>query len=74
MQDELCEIEQQISELDDSDIASGLYANLYSLHSRRFDKNKDRVALIQKSAGKLRIYGRSWIAQAVCGILGNIKC
>jgi Family of unknown function (DUF6594) len=73
MQDELCEIEQQISELDDADIASGLYVNLYSLHSRRFDKNEERVALIQKSAEKLRIYGKSCIAQGRIWYLSQLS-
>ena len=53
MQDELCEIEQQIAALDESDLAAG---NLYNLHTRA-DGNKKRTELIQKSAKKLKIYG-----------------
>ena len=63
MQDELCEIEQQLGELDRADMTSEVYVELYSLHSRRFDKNERRVALMQKAAETLRSYGKSWIAQ-----------
>ena len=58
MQDELCEIEQQINELDESDMVSKCDEDLYSLHSRRFDENQRRVALMQKFAQVLKRYGR----------------
>lgn len=63
IQDELCEIEQQLGELDKADMTSKVYVDLYSLHSRRSDKNKKRVTLMQKAAETLRRYGKSWIAQ-----------
>ena len=59
MQDELCEIEQQLDELDKADMTSKVLVELYSLHSRRFDKNERRVALMQKAAETLRRYGKS---------------
>ena len=62
MQDELCEIEQQLGELDKADMTSKLYVDLYSLHSRRSDKNEKRIALMQKAAETLRSYGKSRIA------------
>ena len=58
MQDELYEIEQQINGLDESDMVSKCDEDLYSLHSRRFDENQRRVALMQKSAQVLKRYGR----------------
>ena len=58
MQDELCEIEQQLGELVEADMTSKVYVELYSLHSRRFDKNERRVALMQKAAETLRRYGK----------------
>lgn len=69
MQDELCEIEQQLGELDNADMASKVDIDLYSLHSRRWDKNEKRVTLMQKAAETLRRYGASWIAQMLLCIL-----
>ncbi len=63
MQDELCEIEQQLGKLDDADMVSKSDIDVYSLHSRRFDKNEKRVALMQKAAETLRSYGKSRMAQ-----------
>lgn len=71
MQDELCEIEQQIDVLDKADIDSGVYINTYSLHSRRFDKNEKQVALMQQSVEKLRIYGASRLLSASFLMLDN---
>ena len=62
MQDELCEIEQQLAELDQADMASKDYLDLWSLQSRRNDKNEKRVAFMQKAAETLRSYGKSRIA------------
>ena len=56
MQDELCEIEQQLIALDEVDMTSG-HTELYSLHSRRHYRNKARVLLIAKSAAKLKDFG-----------------
>jgi hypothetical protein len=65
MQDELCEIEGQIDDLDMADMTSEYPVDQYSLHSRRFDRNERRVELMKKSAKLLRSYGTScrWIAQ-----------
>lgn len=69
IQDELCEIEQQLDKLDKADMASKVYVDLFSLHSRRFDKNAKRVMLIQKAAETLKSYGKSWIAQMLFCVL-----
>ena len=65
MQDELCEMEQQLAELDQADMASKDDVDLYSLHSRRDDRNEKRVALMQKAAETLRSYGKSRIAMQI---------
>ena len=57
IQDELCEVEQQLAALDEADMVSEKYTDLYSLHSRRHDGNEARVNLMVKSAAKLKDYG-----------------
>ena len=58
MQDELCEVEEQLGELDKADMTSKIYVDLYSLRSRRFDQNTKRVVLMQRAAERLRCYGK----------------
>ena len=69
MQDELCQIEQQLGELDMADMTSKVYDDLYSLHSRRFDRNEKRVVLMQRAAERLRGYGKSRMAKMYRQIL-----
>ncbi|MCJ1381358.1 hypothetical protein MMC17_004468 [Xylographa soralifera] len=71
MQDELCEIEQQLGELDKADMASKVYVDLYSLHSRRFDKNEKRIALMQKAAETLRSYEKALLRHSNLLALGK---
>lgn len=55
MQAELCELEEQIKDLDDEDVENG---RTYCLHTRE-DGNAKRMALIEKSKGKLKEYGKT---------------
>jgi hypothetical protein len=65
MQDELYEIEQQIRDLDESDMTSANQRDVISLHSRRADQNVMRVTLMQRANEKLKYYGESRMIQKV---------
>jgi hypothetical protein len=59
LQDELCELEDRLNALDDSDLQRGNHAHTVSLHSRRHDQNQQRKALLAEIQVKLKTY-REW--------------
>ncbi|CZR64715.1 uncharacterized protein PAC_14614 [Phialocephala subalpina] len=56
LQDELCELEDRLNALDDSDLQSGNHAHTVSLHSRRHDQNQQQKALPAEIQVKLKTY------------------
>lgn len=56
LQDELCELEQRLKELDDSDLQLNSHAHTVSLHSRRHDQNQQRKAVLAEIQLKLKTY------------------
>jgi hypothetical protein len=55
-QDELCELEEKLAEIDKADLESGTHANLVSLHSRRYDSNNARKAVMEQLRVKIGEY------------------
>jgi len=56
MQDELCELEERLSALDESDAQSGNDKAMSSLHSRRGDHKNERKALIKAIGEKVHLH------------------
>lgn len=67
MQDEICELEERLRVLDKGDLQSNDPSALYSLHSRRDDKNVERREIMRQIRVKLWRYRKyvlsnfSWI-------------
>jgi hypothetical protein len=65
LQDELCELEEKLSDIDKADLESGTHDRLVSLHSRRYDANDARKVIMSQLKAKIGEYRESTVSQAV---------
>jgi hypothetical protein len=61
LQDEIAELESCLQLLDLDDFHSGIDIDMYSLHSRRHDRNEERKALMKQVDKKIYKYRESTI-------------
>lgn len=59
MQDELCELEERLHDLDETDYQAGTDSSRWGLGSRRNDTNTERKLIMEKIEARLGAYRRS---------------
>ena len=73
LQDELCELEGRLSDIDKADLESGTHDKLVSLHSRRHDANDARKAIMSQLRVKIGEYRESTVSQAVIVLCNGLR-